>query len=141
MLCGGLFLGGIDFGPQSETSGKRRRNWEPLEGSQREMEAIARVWQGPEFVTLTGAKATEARLRQLIPTKRIVHIATHGRFNDESIRDHRTDDERNSRGGFQMAGGRGTIPTRHPMLRSRLVLANANRPPQPVDAKAPWVVE
>ena len=57
----------------------------PLPASRREVEEITRMWrrQGSDAVALVGARASEARVRQMAPGRRVLHLATHGFFPGE----------------------------------------------------------
>ncbi len=66
---------------------------------------------GQATARLSGADATEARVRQLLPGKRVVHIATHGFFAASG-----------ERGGLPGSGAEGALAL-SPLLRTGLVLA------------------
>lgn len=128
---GCLLVGGVDFGKPAIGPRANRRNWKTLSGSKREVQAISKSWHHNEHVQMvTGLAATEARVRQLMPKHRIVHIATHGVLADELLQEiQQPDAERMAFGGFNLGGKEGTVSGRHPMLLSWLVLGNANQPP------------
>jgi len=54
------------------------RALDPLPGTAREADAVRAAFAPAPVATLTGAEATEARLRAALPRARFVHIATHG---------------------------------------------------------------
>ena len=49
-----------------------------LPGTRRESEALARVFGSNRVESITGAQATEARVRERLPAKRYLHFGTHG---------------------------------------------------------------
>ncbi len=89
----------------------------PLSGTAQE----ARMIQGmfPEAVSLTGAQATKAALKQIVAPS-ILHIATHGFFLEDA--------ENGSGVNSQIAkrGFKAIINNENPLLRSGLALAGAN---------------
>ncbi len=50
----------------------------PLPGAEREAAAVAKALEGAGVALLTGAKATESRVREALAGKRWLHLATHG---------------------------------------------------------------
>jgi len=53
--------------------------WSALPGTKLEVEAISAIAPGERYVA-SGAEATAARLRELLPKARFLHFATHGEF-------------------------------------------------------------
>lgn len=81
--------------------------WPSLPQSAREVNRIASLFQDREQVTvLSGAEASEERLKLEAPGKRVLHLATHGYFLQEECT---------------------TVMRESPLLLSGLVLAGANR--------------
>ena len=83
-----LAVGGVEFGgPAMPCLPDASTALAPLPGSLREAESIVAFWQssgeGPVQL-LRGADATEARLRDLAPGRRVLHLATHGFFVDQN---------------------------------------------------------
>jgi len=131
---GALIAGGIDYaraedagaapGPAGSRAPKAESGIFPLEalpGSRAEAEKVADLLSegkiGPVAV-LTGAKASEQRIKRLSSGKRFLHLATHGFFATGKVRS-------------ALAGSRGAgLDARsggfNPMLLSGVVLAGAN---------------
>ena len=65
-----LVAGGIDYG----LGGK----WAYLGGTAAEAEQLEKLRRGPGTVRLGGEGATKSRLRELMPGRRHIHLATHG---------------------------------------------------------------
>ncbi len=99
-----LTVGDIDYGDP----GKKKRPWVALPATKDELSSAATAFgkRGP-VVSLTGAKATKAAVRAALASSRFAHIATHGFYMPEK--------------GAKDADGW------HPLLRSGLVFANANK--------------
>ncbi len=55
----------------------------PLAGAEREAAEVARTLAGPGIELLTGAKATETKVRKSMQGKRFLHLATHGVARDD----------------------------------------------------------
>lgn len=87
----------------------------PLGGTMREARSILALF--PDAALLTGAGATETALRS-VTAPRILHIATHGFFLDNS-------DPPESDPTVRTAGP--TTATQNPLFRSGVALAGANR--------------
>jgi CHAT domain-containing protein len=84
--------------------------FDPLPASSREVRDIGAVWSkfdSGEVLERTGHAASEIQFRQNAPGRRVVHIATHGFFMNESCP---------AEGGFE-----------NPLLLSGIALAGANR--------------
>jgi CHAT domain-containing protein/tetratricopeptide (TPR) repeat protein len=71
-----LLVGNPDDGAASSTLAR-------LPGAEREVAAIARMLPSGTATVLTGADATESRVRGLIAGQTVVHIATHGVLYDD----------------------------------------------------------
>lgn len=104
-----------------------------LVGTKAETEGVTRLFRATHpsaaerTATLTLAAATEARFRELAPTCRYLHAATHGFFAPARFRSAAVADERP-----QIEPSYGLEPTivgHHPGLLSGLALAGANREP------------
>ncbi len=100
-----LALGAVDFDalaapaerpldPAQAAIGAQRSGpsslWLPLPETAREAEAVAhlaRLWiePDPDILVLRGSEATKARLREAIPGRDVVHLATHGFFQPEGV--------------------------------------------------------
>jgi CHAT domain-containing protein len=112
-----LLMGGLDYGPPGE--------WSYLPGTADEVNQLEQLRPGAQTVRLGGKAATKARLLELLPGRRYVHLATHGKFlNPVAGRD---------RGRFLVADSTPTgasfdVTARNPLLLSMLVLAGANWP-------------
>ena len=80
---------------------------------------------GGDTVHLAGVEATEGRIRQLAPGRRIVHLATHGFFATGEVRSALEGEQgQGERTGEAARVGGGL----NPMLLSGVVLAGANAP-------------
>lgn len=101
--------------------------WRPLPHTHREGRAVRRALRPAR--QLTGDRATESALRTL-ERPRVLHVASHGTIDATSVpprlgatRDIRRLENPRPR----------TLQTDHPMLRSAIVLAGANRPTEDRD--------
>ncbi len=115
-----LAAGGVDFG---EGAGP----WDALHATGPEADAVAarfRALLRAGVVTLSGAKATRAALRDALPKHRFAHLATHGFFAPASMKSALGRDDKGEPGLFGAEGVTGW----HPGLLSGLVCAGANRP-------------
>jgi CHAT domain-containing protein len=114
--------------------------WPDLPATGQEVEAIAasfqRQWPHGHARVLRGADATESALRDLGPTCRYLHLATHGFFAPDSVKSALAPTTQptampgllsSSNDAF---GARG-VAGFHPGLLSGIVLAGANRPATP----------
>jgi CHAT domain-containing protein len=114
-----LVVGGIDYGPQGK--------WGYLKGTAAEGEQLEKMRPGLQTLRLGGAAASKARLQELLPGRRYVHLATHGEFLDDGA-------GQNRRGLRENDGTAGKaffeVAARNPLVLSMLVLAGANRPAQ-----------
>jgi CHAT domain-containing protein/tetratricopeptide (TPR) repeat protein len=114
---GFLVVGGIDYGPVGK--------WGFLKGTAAEGEQLEKLRSGPKTVRLGGAAATKPRLRELLPGRRYVHLATHGEFLDPAA----GQDRRGFLATDSASGGAlFDVTARNPLVLSMLVLAGANRP-------------
>jgi CHAT domain-containing protein len=84
---------------------------------------VARL--GGDTVHLAGAEATEERIRQMAPGRRLIHLATHGFFATGEVRSALAAEP----DGGELLGGAATVRDGiNPMLLSGVVLAGANSP-------------
>ena len=114
---------GAPASPLAELSDARAR-WRALSGTRREAEAIGTLFK-PDVRLLLGRAATaEALLSLRRPA--VLHIATHGSFLEDVV-------SRASMRAPVSLGGLGGLDPQHlpedPMLRSGLMFAGANAPP------------
>lgn len=130
----GVIIGDVDFGvagnsiqtaavdsgaPNRRSSTFVSGKWNPLPGTAIEAREIKKILPAAEV--LLGKEATEGALKKL-NSPRILHVATHGFFLPDL--QETPDDLLKS----QSLNGAARIPvTENPLLRSGLVLANANR--------------
>ena len=114
---GFLVVGGIDYGPEGK--------WSYLKGTAAEVEQLARLRPNSDTVRLSGESATKVRLRELLPGRRYVHLATHGEFLDPGLG---RDGGRFPVTESTLGGESFDVTVRNPLLLSMLVLAGANRP-------------
>ena len=87
----------------------------PLGGTGDEARSIKSLF--PEAEVLTGQYATKAALKQ-VQAPRILHIATHGFFLDDTV------ESANAASGTRAISGK--VEIKNPLLRSGLALAGAN---------------
>ncbi len=79
---------GYSFQPKSRT--RLGGTWSMLTGTGEELKSLQALhsevmkWDTP-LIQLSGTSATEERVRQEIPGKRYIHLATHGYFEPESL--------------------------------------------------------
>jgi CHAT domain-containing protein/tetratricopeptide (TPR) repeat protein len=114
---GVLLVGGINYGPEGK--------WQPLPGTAAEVQQLEQLGAGSRTVRLGDTAATKARLLEVLPDRRYVHLATHGEFLDPG--------SEGDRSRFQVmdrasGGAVFDVTARNPLLLSMLVLAGANRP-------------
>jgi CHAT domain-containing protein len=149
-----LLLGDVDFGPLAEpraplvaergaVEGALSRtlsDFAPLPATRGEILAVRdsfeeRFPEGSAHM-LRGAQATEAALREQAPRHRFLHLATHGFFAPPALRSALAPPPSEKPGAAALPhatdlfGGKG-ISGFHPGLLSGLVVAGANRPPEP----------
>jgi CHAT domain-containing protein len=91
---GTLIVGGVDYGAAGGTGqpaarggpsqGRLITRWPPLGETLNEARAVARVFAethpGAVVDLLTGDRATREAVRERLAARRLVHLATHGRF-------------------------------------------------------------
>jgi len=77
-----LAIGDPDLGGMGKASSRRDRTLRPLPDAEREARAVASIYGGTSL-PLTGAAATESRFKSLAPQFRILHLATHGTFDNQ----------------------------------------------------------
>ena len=120
--------------------------WPWLASSREEVEALRELWDGAgPMIVLEGRGASKPRLVDAMPRGRYIHLATHGFFADPRYHSALWHDPRSEWlfGQPPVPGGpiripRGsTVTGRNPLLLSGLVLAGANRPPEPDDHGVP----
>jgi len=145
---GMLLVGNVDFSGsagQSPTAAAShaapsrsiegtRLTWSPLPATQGEVDSIRQLVlqhsAGATVQTLTQAEATESALRHGVPQASWLHIATHGFFADSDIMGQKQLRSA-TRSLENTVLGRESIPGFDPGLLSGLVLAGANRNPEP----------
>ena len=141
-----LLVGDVDFdaepgnGPAGDSvsreTGSARRLWKRLEGTRGEVATIRDSFEqrfnGENVKLLRGAFATEQTVRQQAPRYRYLHLATHGFF---APPEQKSAPSANPNPGDEEAGddyfGKDGVAAFHPGLLSGLVLAGANRKPEP----------
>jgi tetratricopeptide (TPR) repeat protein len=106
-----------------------RRNWGKLSATFAETASVSKsfskLFKKGTVIDLDGADATKAKVRQTLANVRYAHLATHGFFAPEDIK--------NALGGEKKADdlfGRGGVAGWHPLLLSGIVLAGANKEPK-----------
>ena len=139
-----LVVGAVDYdaepgkaapGAASKTGarGGERKQWQPLDGTRAEMAAIKDSFEqrfpDGKVKTLRGAGATEEALREQAPKHRWLHLATHGFFAPPTVKAIGRGDDKTARGSEGFAEQK--VTGWHPGLLSGLVLAGANREPDP----------
>jgi CHAT domain-containing protein len=92
----------------------------PIAGTGEEARAIKALF--PEATLLTGRSATKATLQQL-EAPRMLHIASHGFFLEDTARDGKDGNESAVNGTRAMSA---SLEVENPLLRSGLALAGAN---------------
>jgi len=100
-----------------------------LPGSSLEATEVSRLWpeHGPQDVTLLkGVAATESAVKNALPGRRVIHLATHGFFLSGECRPSITGAR--GVGGIVLSAGSRTRPAveENPLLLSGLALAGAN---------------
>jgi CHAT domain-containing protein len=111
-------------GPQfvvADDSTTRTQTWPYLRWTKVEIKGAAATltdagWQSQQYIEYDAAESTFKKLGQSMPSPRLVHVATHGFF---------FPDEQKSTGNLQ---GNAVVfsTSRHPMIRSGLIMAGAN---------------
>ena len=136
-----LTVGGVDYGKRPrEVEGQLTPyrsgfpTWRPLAGTADESLAIAGLHRqafGEEAarVSIGSGEATEERVKELLPDRAVIHLATHGFFRPKGLP---AMGERVARGGgdfeSRMREPERQLTGYHPGLLSGLVLAGANAP-------------
>ncbi|HET9358729.1 MAG TPA: CHAT domain-containing protein [Vicinamibacterales bacterium] len=106
-------------------------NFRLLDGARQEVEDVARVWSTPrssaDVQLLVGHDATERAFKQEAPRHRVLHVATHGFFLDDTCSPAIAGTR--AVGGLVVAGRRPSRPmqSENPLVLSGLALAGANR--------------
>jgi tetratricopeptide (TPR) repeat protein len=147
--AGGLLLvGDVDFdaGPGGADASRERRaaarersgaplHWGRLPGTAGEVETIRSCYEACGLkggvALLSGGQATEEAVRRQAARHRYLHFATHGYFAPAALRSALA--EASHAGGVDAGDpfARQDVAGYHPGLLSGLVLAGANRPPDP----------
>ncbi len=70
--------------PANTPPGEENRKLPPLPGARSEVGDIIRLLPAGSATTLDGAAATRVRVRNALPTGRVIHFATHGIVRDDS---------------------------------------------------------
>ena len=131
-------------GPTEPCPTLRSIRFVDLPGSQREAQAVARIWTSlgeangsrASVDVLTGADATERTVKRLSPGSSVLHIATHGFFLTDNCEPAASGTR--GVGGLVKRAGQSTTRSRpgarashsaveNPLLLSGLALAGANR--------------
>jgi CHAT domain-containing protein len=113
-----------------------RMAWRDLPGSAAEVQAIAALGKSTGYAPsmLTGTEASEWRLREALPGRQSIHLATHGFFADEKFRSWAGHDLEGEQliapGSGLVSAGRSRVTGYNPMILSGIVLAGANLPPK-----------
>jgi CHAT domain-containing protein len=116
--------------------------WGHLPGTETEVQSVAKLWNEPSpTVLLRGREASENALRQAMPHRRYLHLATHGFFADEEFRSMFGRDG----AGEHLLGEANRLATaaharvtfRNPLILSGLVLAGANLPTETDESELP----
>lgn len=105
------------------------RRFRPLPAAGDEARAVADAWRGTgdrgPVTLLLGGDATESRVRDAAPGKRILHLATHGTFGEVSVVEGRGASVRDALAAETTSASGGSPALRNPLLRSGLALAGA----------------
>lgn len=113
----------VDFPAYIE--GKRGGSWSYLPGTEKEVREIREIWQKHQIAEqlFTGDEGTEARFKEFgfaARSPRIIHLATHGYFFPDPTTYLSEED-------LLSGSGPGFLFSEHPLIRSGLILAGANR--------------
>lgn len=128
-----MIFGGVDFNSEEENV----QVWSYLEGTKKEAESIARIWdkKNQEVLLFTGRDAQESSFKKYANTADVIHISTHGFFyaNPEEI-DQKAKEEAKMSGDIAFRGGGRTgfgyqtfVHNPNSLMRSGVVLAGANQ--------------
>jgi CHAT domain-containing protein len=129
-----VILGGIDYDYQVDSDADHI--WTFLEGTKVESKEIEQkfITKGINPSYLSAGDANESTLSEILPTKNIAHIATHGFFYPkpslaEEIIDSEiiTDEDVVFRGGSRGLGYNFYVTNKNPMMRSGIALSGANQ--------------
>ncbi len=129
-----VIIGGIDYDYNVDKDADHI--WTYLDGTKIESKEIEQKFQekGVHTSYFTDGEANETQLSEILPTKNIAHIATHGFFypkpslaqeivEDEVI----TDENVVFRGGSRGLGYNFYVSNKNPMMRSGIALSGANQ--------------
>ncbi|MEZ4938507.1 MAG: CHAT domain-containing tetratricopeptide repeat protein [Crocinitomicaceae bacterium] len=122
-------FGGINY----DTGGDEHRVWSYLDGTKVESEKIEKLLRKKKFNVNLFKEfgATEDQFKKTASNSDIIHIATHGFFypDPKKVMDQLevTQDEIAFRGGGRGLAMNSYVKNENPMMRSGLVLANANK--------------
>ncbi|MEM7582265.1 MAG: CHAT domain-containing tetratricopeptide repeat protein [Acidobacteriota bacterium] len=104
-----------------------------LAASAEEVQQLAQLWSHQQAAEesarlLIGAAATESAFKQHAAGRRVLHLATHGYFlGDPSVEPSASTERGNADSASVDLASADAASTRHPLLRSGLALAGANR--------------
>ena len=113
----------------------RQLNATALPGTRGEVEAIGRAFRlrftrGVNLHAVSGGQATKERLLDILPTCRVIHLATHGYFASEEYQTGLESDEMSTAPPGKARSARAGLTTYYPGLLSGLIFAGANAPPK-----------
>ena len=123
-------VGIVGSNPGGTLCGLQSLTFPPLNGTLQEVNDVTRVWNAaagaearpPQL--LTGTTATEASFKREAQRNRVLHVATHGFFLDDTCAITSVTGTRGV-GGLAKVGGK--TPATNPLRLSGLALAGANR--------------
>ncbi len=110
--------------------------FENVPNAKAEVEEVERLWKssgrGDDARVLTGPGATESAIRELVPGKRVLHLATHGFF----LEDRCDTPLARAAGGTREGNFAREEPLKgeNPLLLSGLALSGANHRDEPADS-------
>ena len=124
-----LLLAAPDFGPVDASDAAR--HFQPLPGTVAEGKALKKLL--PQAQLLTGPQVTEAAMAA-VRGPSLLHVATHGFFLSDLPTDSLLKGARAAEvfGEASAEAPKAAAQVPHPLLRSGLALAAANRPPSPL---------
>lgn len=79
-----LAFGNPAFGNETARPGAYRTQWNPLPESEKEVKEIAALYSANASKVFVGAEAREDQLKASASSFQVLHMATHGTFNDAS---------------------------------------------------------